>query len=67
MKPTEKDPEIEKVLTRISGMSRQEAMDNCICPTCRKPLTGFRNRISEKEFRISGMCQKCQDSVFGED
>ena len=39
------------------------------CPTCNEPidLTAFRNPISQKEFGISGLCQKCQDSVFGKD
>ena len=39
------------------------------CPICIKPINGedFRNDISRKEFGISGMCQKCQDSVFGKD
>lgn len=42
-------------------------VDNGECPTCGLPITDFRNEISRREFRISGMCQKCQDSVFGED
>jgi hypothetical protein len=25
---------------------------------------GFRDDLSVKEFKISGMCQQCQDSVF---
>lgn len=25
----------------------------------------FRDDLSRKEFRISGLCQKCQDEVFG--
>ena len=37
------------------------------CPTCQDEITEFRNEISKKEFSISGMCQKCQDSVFGTD
>ena len=37
------------------------------CPTCKKPITKFRNEISSREFTICGMCQECQDSVFGKD
>jgi len=37
------------------------------CPTCKGEITGFRNALSQKEYMISGMCQKCQDSVFGAD
>ena len=38
-----------------------------LCPTCGEGVGTFRNAISEKEYRISGMCQECQDSVFGID
>ena len=40
------------------------------CPTCGGPiekLSDFRDALSRREFRISGMCQKCQDEVFGDD
>lgn len=39
-----------------------------ICPTCDKafdPRSEFRDELSAKEFTISGMCQDCQDDVFG--
>lgn len=39
------------------------------CPTCHGEIkeSDFRNEISKREFGLSGMCQACQDSVFGED
>ena len=37
------------------------------CPTCAQVLGPFRNESSIKEFGISGMCQECQDSIFGID
>ena len=40
------------------------------CPSCGKEFDvteEFRNEISMREFEISGLCQKCQDSVFGVD
>ena len=40
------------------------------CPSCKKQFDvteEFRNEISMREFEISGLCQKCQDSVFGVD
>ena len=36
-----------------------------LCPICGKKITSFRDARSEKEYTISGMCQDCQDSVFG--
>lgn len=44
-------------------------VENGTCPTCDNPkvLTrkDFTDELSWKEFLISGMCQSCQDSVFG--
>lgn len=50
------------------------------CPFCHKKpeeismTTGetwsvfpFRNELSAREYRISGLCQKCQDDTFGKD
>ena len=42
-------------------------MVKTICPMCKAKIdteTEFKNEISKREFKISGMCQKCQDSVF---
>ena len=35
------------------------------CPTCEKLVGQFRDELSKREFEISGMCQECQDNVFG--
>ena len=37
------------------------------CATCGEDVRvqQFRDRLSEREFNISGMCQVCQDDVFG--
>lgn len=37
------------------------------CPMCGKEIKGFKDELSKKEFSISGMCQDCQNSVFGVD
>ena len=36
------------------------------CPCCGNPITNLRDELSRREFRISGMCQSCQNSVFGD-
>ena len=38
-----------------------------LCTFCKKDIGEFRNDLSRKEYKISGLCQKCQDSVFGVD
>lgn len=35
-----------------------------ICTTCNENAKEFRDTLSRKEHAISGMCQKCQDSLF---
>ena len=44
----------------------KEMRDKGLCPTCGQKVLEFRDKLSAKEFEISGMCQECQDSVFGE-
>ena len=38
-----------------------------ICPFCSWPVdpTTFRDERSRREFEISGLCQNCQDGMFG--
>lgn len=40
--------------------------DNGKCPFCKKPvnLDDFRDEQSLREYRISGLCQSCQDEFF---
>lgn len=48
------------------GMTDELArIDAGKCPTCGGAIGEFRDDLSRKEFGISGMCQACQDSVFG--
>jgi len=37
------------------------------CGICFKPINqkDFRDGLSRKEYGISGMCQACQDDIFG--
>jgi hypothetical protein len=37
------------------------------CALCGKVIEGFRDRVSAKEFRITGTCQSCQDDLFGKE
>lgn len=69
-----KSPEMEKFLDKMSYMinhgtrrTRSYCIKHRICVDCGSPAISFRNAISEREFQLSALCQKCQDSVFGED
>lgn len=42
----------------------QPTIDAGKCFACKKDATEFTDEISEKEFKLSGMCQTCQDGFF---
>lgn len=45
---------------------RQEAQAHAQCVfDITHDASSFRDALSAKEYRISGMCQSCQDSIFG--
>ncbi len=70
MEPTQKSDQINDLLSSLMGKSRTTTIQTGGCMTCDKTgltETSFRNDISRKEYTISGMCQACQDDVFGTD
>lgn len=56
-------------IIRLAGFGKEvEAVEQGRCPFCNKeinPYKEFRDKRSEREFAISGLCQKCQDKMFG--
>ena len=68
-KPTDKSPEIEELFTALFGVDRRGTIKSDVCVAapigCGGPATEFRDELSRKEYTISGLCQKCQDAVFG--
>ena len=44
-----------------------DLIEKGFCPFCHKKvsLDDFRDDLSIKEWRTSGLCQKCQDGTFG--
>lgn len=60
---------INKDLMRKAGFGKEvEAVERGECPFCGKKVdeaTEFVDELSRKEFKISGLCQKCQDETFG--
>ena len=36
------------------------------CVSCGGDATKFTDELSEREYGISGFCQKCQDGIFGD-
>ena len=61
---------MNKEIMKQAGFTEEvTAVEHGLCPICKKPVDAskFRNEISLRELQISGMCQECQDSIFGED
>lgn len=56
----------EKFAAQIYGVTRT-AKTNCVCHNKPQDRSTFKNEVSFKEFGISGLCQREQDSIFGED
>ena len=58
----------KKRLLKAFGFRRESTVVKaCKCPLCSEIVdkTEFRNKAFLKEFETSGLCQGCQDSVFG--
>jgi len=67
--PSNKTEEVENALTNLFGFDRRDSINNNVCIPkpfgCGGPAVKFRDKISEHEYRISGLCQRCQDKAFG--
>ena len=67
--PTSKSKEVEQAINAVSGADRRDSIraDRGIPPPigCGGDATKFRDELSRREFTISGLCQKCQDNIFG--
>jgi len=59
---------MNKEIMKAAGFEKEvELVDMGLCPFCKQKVkeTDFRDKFSKKEFKISGLCQACQDKVFG--
>ena len=69
MKPSTKEVAIEAELANLFGFYRgvHIAVDECVPEPigCGGPATEFEDEVSRKEYSISGLCQECQNKVFG--
>jgi hypothetical protein len=58
----------KKNFLRTLGFVREiSIVEKCKCPLCadKVDIEEFRNEVFMKEFERSGLCQECQDMVFG--
>jgi len=62
--PTKKSEVINKLVSQFAGRSREITIKGNRCMMCGGLAESFRDQLSAKEYRISGMCQECQDMVW---
>ena len=67
--PTLKSEQIDDLFKSLYGVDRKTSIVEKTCVSCGVEVTeeGFRDEVSLREFHISGLCQVCQDKVFGFD
>ena len=67
MEPSHKAPAVEQLLEHVVGRTSAIRAYHCVrAPVgCGKHIEGFRDELSQREYVISGLCQNCQDKVFG--
>ena len=56
----------KNILRKLGFGPEVDAYDHGFCPLCGTPIcmSDFRDEPSKREYKISGMCQKCQDGNF---
>ena len=70
MKPSDKNPAIDRLITQMFGIDRQESIKENVCVSppigCGQPISNFHywSEIEQSEYRISGLCQACQRRIF---
>jgi hypothetical protein len=61
---------MNREIMKMMGFDKELSLiDEGRCPFCQKMvyLNDFRDELSVNEFRISGLCQQCQDKTFDGD
>lgn len=57
----------KEIISRMGFQEEVIAMEQGLCPFCKVPMKDvvFKDEVSQKEGEISGLCQSCQDEIFG--
>lgn len=56
-----------KLMKQVGFKKEIELIETGCCPFCKKiiKVDEFKDKLSKKEYSISGICQSCQDETFG--
>ena len=58
---------VEAMSKEMFGRGLNSSIYNEVCVSCGEPAFEFDDALSRKEFTMSGLCQVCQNEVFGSD
>ena len=63
--PTQKSPQLENMLLAL-GFDRRPAIKQDICAKCGNDARRFKDEESEREYTMTGWCQRCQDIFYAD-
>lgn len=63
--PSYKSKGVNDFLSMLAGKDREATIKADLCMFCDGPAKEFRTPMAWREYRISGMCQICQDRMYG--
>lgn len=69
MKPTNQAEQLEAAIMEVMGKDRRMtiALGECmVCDATGVSRESFTSEVSAKEYTVSGLCQTCQNDVFGD-
>jgi len=63
--PSKKSAGINSFLSALAGKDREATIKADLCMFCDGPAKEFRHPMNFREYLVSGMCQICQDRMYG--
>jgi len=60
---------MNKDIMKKAGFGKEvDRVEHGFCPLCLLPvnMADFKDELSKREYKISGICQSCQDETFNE-
>ena len=60
----ERTSQIDEFIKHVFSINNKEVIKNNNCAFCNNPNFKFKDKLSKKEYNISGACQNCQDLMF---
>ncbi len=63
--PLARSPGVRSFLNNVLGRDQAAVIKKDKCVFCGCMVKEFRDERSEREYTISGLCQKCQDLYLG--